>query len=194
MGVLTLALYYALLSVTTCHSVLLSKLQIRAGRLRQHRQALGMDRCLLTHGVASCTASSVALQNRQPCNADLLSAHGRLCCQESPVPVIRHDSPQGQAVLRRAADDDTYQTPQLLMRPAPSAARKPAASHSVTFASSRPSPDSTLDPSYHDQRNTSSSSGGRETGSSGTGCGRLPRAAVSLSAGPDCPHAPAQTV
>ncbi len=67
-----------------------------------------------------------------------------------------------------AAEDDTYQTPQLLMRAAAPPSRKPAASHSVTFvASSRPSPDSTLEPSYHDQR--TSSSGSRETHSSGTG-------------------------
>jgi len=55
------------------------------------------------------------------------------------------------------------------MRAAPPT-RKPAASHSVTFvASSRPSPDSTLELSHHDQRTSSSSSGGRETRSSGTG-------------------------
>ena len=96
------------------------------------------------------------------------SSHGRLCCQEPLSPVIRHTSLDSDAGRQCAKEDDTYQTPQLLMRTAPSAARKPAASHSITFVSSRPSPDSTLEPAYHGQR-TSSSSSGRKTDSSGSG-------------------------
>ena len=56
------------------------------------------------------------------------------------------------------------------MRAAPQAP-KGAASHSVTFASSRPSPDSTLEASYRYQRTggSSSDSSGRDTHSGETG-------------------------
>ena len=87
-----------------------------------------------------------------------------------------HTSSDDKAVLQCAAAEDTCQTPQLLMRTRPPTV-KGAASHSVTFASSRPSPISTLETSYHGQR-TSSSSSGYETRSSDTGCKSFAPAAV----------------
>ena len=79
-------------------------------------------------------------------------------------------SPNDKAELRGAASTalGRCETPQLVMRPAAPPGSKTAATHSLTFAS-RPSPVSTLEPSYRDQRTSSSSSSGRATHSGDTG-------------------------
>ena len=92
--------------------------------------------------------------------------------KEPPAPIDLAPArafPDDKAELRIAAPDayGTCETPQLIMRPAAPPGHKAAASHSLTYVS-HPSPNSTLEQSYCDQR-TSSSSSGRNTHSDETG-------------------------